>query len=758
MIILSDPTANTNIQNIFYKNSSVNVTAGCTIEHNMNQLLDNIVVYTTATDDDYIGTLGAQIIKKNPFTKLFPLNSILRPNRPINPGVKYYIANATDNIDNNKFYNYRTVPYPQSSPRVYYPGVRNYYQYWVSPAGQGINITVKYKIESATVTQAYATGSKIVYTTTQDHGFTLGKFVTISGSGESSINLVKKEIIEIADSKTFAVASNLAATMTAYTSLNKTATLVDSTTGNARPTKSALANKIVVKFEKYHYLPATCTVVITYSDNTTASPSAFNVPSDGNLSIYYNGSTWSTSAPFNSTQPISYPTPKEIKSINIATPSAGSEKIIGLIEVSARWIQDLSSDVVSFTIDKESTSNPEDILPVGNITANNLALELAKYNENYLPTIAYNRDNDWETTPSISNAIYLYKNSELKPHFKVYHSAGKIVDGTQKYDIVPQGYFYIDDFTIQEFGNVSINALDASRFLMDTLSPDLIYSNAPATSVMMGILDSIGFTNYNFNVVLDNSNKLIDTSIPTLVYWWSDDSKTVWDALQELCRDFQINCFVDENNVLQFYTRDYMYNRSSVNWEFYYETPQGGDKLPNIINFNKKEILSANQVKVIWKVPMSSLYSQGAEDLWSSEPSFLISGGLRYDIEANTPAENINFDIDIDNLDPYVKYESVFNFSGYMLVDSEIFEYDAVQFEYLPVSAAYSDPKIKVWLSSQGDWAKYRALSKTGSEYFKPTGVIRIKRRGVFRTQQAKHFATASVVDTWNKIEKDVWR
>ena len=137
-----------------------------------------------------------------------------------------------------------------------------------------------------------------------------------------------------------------------------------------------------------------------------------------------------------------------------------------------------------------------------------MSLNLAKYDPDNMQTVPYNRDNDWLTTPSPANTIYLYKNAELKPHFKVYHSAGKVIDGSNKYDIVPQGVFYIDDFTIQEFGDSSINSIDSSKFLMETLCPDLIYNYAPATSVLMGILDSIGFTSYNFNVVLNNSNQL----------------------------------------------------------------------------------------------------------------------------------------------------------------------------------------------------------------------------------------------------------
>ena len=61
--------------------------------------------------------------------------------------------------------------------------------------------------------------------------------------------------------------------------------------------------------------------------------------------------------------------------------------------------------------------------------------------------------------------------------------------------------------------------------------------DSPVTSVIKRVLDSIGFSNYKIHV------KLIDekvTDIPSLNYWWCDGDKTVWEVLQELCRDIQI--------------------------------------------------------------------------------------------------------------------------------------------------------------------------------------------------------------------------
>jgi hypothetical protein len=716
----------------------------------MNSLLDNITISTTITDTEYVEDIGSELIAKriNPFKKLFPIDSVLKPFRPTSSGIKYYVGIDSDHQGSNRFYDYRTVPYPSSSPRVYYPGITTPYKYWVTPQNTGINATVKYVQSTATIDEAYATGEKVVYKTTADHGFTIGQRITITGSGTSSWNLINQIITDVPDSRTFSFTNTLA--KSEEYGLSKTATLVNSS-GTATPTKPALANKIVIKFEKYHSLPSTCTISIDYNDATTdVTLSPITVPSNGILEVYYNGTTWSTTPPFSSSQAIAYPAPKEIKSITINTPSAGAGKLIGLIEISARWIKDISADVVSFDISKESTSNANDILPVGNITANSLNLSLARYNQSSLRVLTYNRDDNWTVSPAPNDVIYFAKNAEIKPHLKVYHSNGAVTEGSLKYDRIQQGTFYLDSHSISQFGDVQVNALDGSKRLMESLVPDLIYEQAPVTSIVSAILDSIGFSNYNINVSLNEQS--IDTSIPTCNFWWSENDKTVWNCLQELCRDIQMNAYFDEDNILQFYTRNYLYNKTTIDWEFYYE--QNGNKLANIMEFNKQELASANHVKVIWRTPMSSLYRQTASDLWTSEPSFLISGGLRQQIDANTPAENVIFDIDIDNLDPFAKFESTFNYSGYFLVNSEIFEYDAIYFDYEPLD---SNERDLVPIGSSSDWSKYRALSKTGTEYFKPTGLYRIKARGVFGTEKQTHLATSSVAGDWSQIEDDIW-
>ena len=660
-----------NLKTLLYNSTNIKISSGCYIEYNMNTMLDGVSATNNIADSVYtsqilkrvtIGPLalttpGWTATRPNPYKKLFPVDSIIKPFRPLKSGIKYLILEkpvingGPSEIQKNTFSNYRSVSYPEAQPRIYYPGESTYYKYWVTPQNTGVNITINYLTNS---------------------------------------------------------------------------------------TQYALSNKIVLKFESTHSLPATYTIKIVKSDNTEQTiANALTTPVDGLVELYYNGTSWSTA------QSDLFATPISIKSITVTTPSAGSEKIIGVTEVSARWIKDISTDVVSFEISKESSSSSEDLLPVGKITANSINLELAKYNKNLLEYVSYNR------SASLNSSLtYMVKNAKIKTFFKVYHANGLITEGSEKYDQIDQGDFYINEFSISNHGEVSLTALDSAKYLMEVVCPDILCKSYPVTAIIRRLLDSVGYTNYKFNLSAGT-----DSSIPLINYFWTDGSKTVWEYLQELCRDIQMNAIVDEDDVLQFYSRNYMYSRTTKDWNFYQEKEV--NVLPNIVEFSKKEMPSANQVKIRWSTPTTSEYLQSSDPLWQSSQSFIIAGGLTESLNASG---NTNIAIDLSGPSVYNKLISGFNFEGYFLVDSEIIEYDAMGYQYIPAETTnttvtdaingtvLNDGKnpINIWIESASDLSKYTALSKppdgtTLQINIKPNGRYRIKTRGALGTTAATH-------------------
>jgi hypothetical protein len=290
---------------------------------------------------------------------------------------------------------------------------------------------------------------------------------------------------------------------------------------------------------------------------------------------------------------------------------------------------------------------------------------------------------------------------------------------------------------------------------METIAPDMLCEQYPVTAIIRRLLDSIGFTNYEIRTTI------ADKSVPLINFWWTNGSKTVWQALQELCRDIQMNAFFDGNNVLQFASREYIYTKSNIDWSFTYDAD--GTTLPNIVSFSKQELPSANQVKILWQSQMTSNYAGNSGDLWTDEVSYLSAGGLRSDILANTSPENTVLAIDIETLDRYSPSATLYNYSGYVMIDSEIIEYDAIQYQYTPIG---SNTSQLVWISSSSDVNKYRYLSRPGyadikkpqeTAYFRPTGRYRVKTRGAFGTTPSAHPASAlTSLANWNQ-RKAFW-
>lgn len=666
-------TASDSLKNVYKNDTTVKTALGCSIEYNMNSIIDGITVTSATADSTYISKITDwPTTTANPFKKLFPVDSIVKPFRPVYAGAKYYVMSSTDTAS---YTPYRTVDYFGSSrtdakARVYYPGLSVNYKYWLGAKDTNIDLTVQYKQTSTTWTNAGKTGSI--------------------------------------------------------------------PTGN----KSAVTNKVIVKFEKFHSLPSAYTVVITKDDDSTVTiANAATPPSSGYAYIYLSGGTWTatdgTSVDQNT---LSFDSPVGIKSIRVTATNAGGGKYIGVIEISARWIKDISSDISSFSLTKESSSSSEELLPVGTVTSNVMQLGLAKYSQTTMPIVEYNR----ESTSFDSSLIYMTKNAELVPYIKTYHENGALGSTGSKYDITPQGVYYVDTYSISEHGDTSITSLDSTKYLMDTLCPDLLCEKFPVTAILRNLLDSVGFTNYKFNL------KTNDTSVPQVIYWWTDNRTTVWEAIQELCRDIQMNAVMDEYNVLQFYSRDYLYdkeNRTS-SWTFTYD--KDGDLLPNIADFSKKDIASANTVQVLWHTPLTSNYTGGATDLWTSPVNYLSAGALKNAIELNST----EFVIDIFSIDAYASQLQFFNYSGYILVDSEIIEYDGIGYDIVLLDGT----KVHYFLKSMADANKYLALSKPGfsdpndpigSSYFKPSGRYLIKTRGALGTTAVRHDPANYKLDGW---------
>jgi hypothetical protein len=621
-------SASTSAKQALEQNTSINLNTGCTFEYNMNAMVDNLVV------------TGADITKADgskPFKKLFPIDSIIKPVRPLGAGIKYAISG---DVLAGTYRNPRSSVY-SINYRTYYPGADTYYKYWLAAQGVGVDLTITYP-------------------------------------------------------------------------------------------KTILTNKVVARFEISHSTPGTWSIFLNGTSVATGTNSQIKSFTSGQydagtLTIYYNGTSWVT------TEPATLGNPVSITSLKLTT-GAVSGKYIGVIELSPRLVVDVSSHITDMSISKESSTSAEDILPIGKVSANSLSMNLSSY-EATRKIISFDKTFTFD-----SSKIYLYKKIEIKPYFKLYGSFGTLTDSGGSYEKINQGTFYLDSWSSSEYGDILINALDGAKILQEIIAPSIICEGYSVIAIVRRLLDSVGFTNYNFN------SAATETSVFAPRFWWTDDSKTTWNAIQELCRDSQMTAVFDENNVLQFYTRDYMFNLAkSTNWSFRYAAD--GSNLPNIISLSKNDLASANQVKVLWNSVTTSEYTGNSQPLWKSGNTSMGALSLEEDLSATTGAGGY-ISLSPITINSYqAKTRVLYEYSGYLVIDSEIIEYDAIQYDYTNAD----NTKTQVWITSESDVLKYLGSGIAGASNYQPSGKYRIKARGAFNTTVSKHDAAAStILNSWS--------
>ena len=649
------------VKDIFEKNTSISMNVGATLDINLNTLIDWDKVTTPVT-----GNADTVISGRTPFKKLFPIDTVIKPNRPLSAGVKYAISG---DITANSFKDPKTTPY-QVNYRTYYPSKDTYYKYWVSPKNTNANLTIAYP-------------------------------------------------------------------------------------------KTIPVNKVVVKFETSHATPSSWTIsansgtvlktgtAVKPFTSTSGATTTVNYDA-GSVTIYYTGTTWSLLE-----SDLNYNSFVNITSLNLTAVNPGGW--IGVIEIAPHMVKDLSNDIVSFDIVKEQNSSTEELLPVGYCTANSLDLNIIRYDKTALQFKVFNKYNLSETFDT--SKVYLVKNAAVTAYVKVYHVDGTFSDAQGPYFKVPQGTFYIDHWNISDIGDVNIFALDAAKILQESICPDMVCNNYSAIAIIRRMLDAVGFTNYNFNYT-DTDGSVI---VPT--YWWSSSSNsngngsvTVWDNLQDICRDSQITALVDEYNVLQFYTRDYLFNSSKASsWQFRHSV--SGDLLPNIITLSKKEMPSINQINIRYKTVSMATYDKSSHEILEFTDDAIMSAAIKTNIlESADPVLTPN----VAHISHYMGLELIqvgeedlldpstptfIPFNGYVLIDSEIIEYDAIEYTYR--DSVTGDLKY-VDVSSKSDLSRYMGLAAvsvdsnatTYKTSMAPTSRYRIKTRGAFGTKKASHYAS----------------
>lgn len=486
--------------------------------------------------------------------------------------------------------------------------------------------------------------------------------------------------------------------------------------------KKATSNKIVVKFETSHSIPTEWNLKVTNAAGVKSTIySGTTCPTDGIVNVYYNGlPTWTTvAADLDTTKSIDINKLElEIKKNSIAG------GFVGVIELSARYVVDITDRVESFNISANSSDKVDGIVPVGDVTANSINLAINAYDKNY---------DHYDKIKSFNkDKISLYKNIIIRPYVRV------------DMEVINLGVFYLDSYSVDEFGAINISGLDGARELQYIKPPDIVTKDMSSVAIIRRLLDSIGFTNYNFN--LPEGSK--DTVTP--FYWYTDKEKTVWQLIQDLCKDTQTVAIFDENDKLQFYPRSYLFSTTKLpQASFRYDTK--GSNLPNISSISIENVPSVKSIKVLYSPQLSSSYLINADPMYKAPVITLGAAALIDDVKIDNKdlVAYPDAPLGVLKLEPIVisgVEQQFYSYSGYLIVEKEIIEYDAIQYTYelaYPIGDKKTD---EIWITSESDVQKYQGLSKPST--LKPTGVYRIKTRNAFNVLPSNDSSLEHNVDT----------
>jgi hypothetical protein len=486
--------------------------------------------------------------------------------------------------------------------------------------------------------------------------------------------------------------------------------------------KTAVANKITIKFETSHSKPTSWSLkMLDLTGSESIVYNGLTCGDNGVVNLYYNGNTWTETELDTPSAGLNLSGLKlQINSIDTAS------GYLGIIEIAAKYVVDISQNLKSIRLSQTASDSAAELVPVGNVTANSLSLSLFSYDQMYS---VYDKSTAFDKTK-----LNLYKNVILRPY---------VLIESEKINL---GKFYTDSFTTGEFGDISIVALDGARELQYIKPPDIITKDMSSVAIIRRLLDSVGFTNYHFNLADDDS-----ATIKPL-YWFTDPNKTVWQHIQDLCQDTQMIASFDNNDILQFYPRDYIFKNKSIQASFRSKSHTGSSNLPNIATMSIENVPSVKAIKVLYNAQLSSSYIQNADPLYSSPVVTLGAAALTVDlgpVESAylTPSDSMYAPKGIVNLEPVItsgEAKQLYSYSGYLVIQKEVIEYDAIGYSYQPIDTTQG---VKyMWMTSESDVQKHQGLALPNT--FTATGQYRIKNRNVFNTVDSTDTASLTHIAT----------
>ena len=416
-----------------------------------------------------------------------------------------------------------------------------------------------------------------------------------------------------------------------------------------------------------------------------------------------------------------------------------------LIEMSPRLLVNISDKVIDYNIKKMLSDIGSTSLPVGQLLASTGTLSLFDDDQ------AFNENN----TSSIVSK-YIRKNIK----FNFYESLFDV--GGDEYSI-PIKTLYSEGFPQADVtaATLSLELRDFYFFLESMPAPRLLTTQTSLSYAISLILDYIGFSNYVFKRVPDESD-------PIIPYFFIAPDQNVAEVLNQLAVSTQTAMFFDEYNNFVVMSKDYlMPTETQRDVDFVLsgsnnQTDSGiienasSGNLPNILSIasQDKKIYNDGKINYTTRYIQRSYGSIKQSTMIDKEKTWIYKPSLLWEVAGTDQTKTINeiaskqgsyvlgampLNSDIPSTPPTVEKNVVVNNvidlgenvywltrnSGYLYSNGEIIKYDAAQYNITGIG--------NVWISDNQEYQKYFAsLPFNGKIY--PTGLIRIYSTPYYET------------------------
>ena len=408
-----------------------------------------------------------------------------------------------------------------------------------------------------------------------------------------------------------------------------------------------------------------------------------------------------------------------------------------LIEMSPRLTVNISDKVIDFNIKKILSDIGTTSLPVGQLLASTGTLSLFDDDQ------AFNENN-------ISSIVAKYIRKNIK--FIFYES---ILDvGEDEYS-VPIKTLYSEGFPQADVtaAKLSIELRDFYFFLESMPAPRLLTTQTSLSYAISMLLDYVGFSNYTFKRVADESD-------PIIPYFFVAPDQNVAEVLNQLAVSTQSAMFFDEYNNFVVMSKDYLMPTSTQRQTDFVlsgsnnQTDSGviqnasSGKLPNIIAIasQDKKIYNDGKINYTTRYIQRSYGSIRQSTMIDKEKTWIYKPSLLWEVSGTENTKTINelaskqgsyvlgampLNSDLVGTAPVVVGNVLTNniidlgenvywltrYNGYLYSNGEVIRYDASEFDITGTG--------KVWISSNQEYQKYFASIPFNGKIY-PTGLVRI--------------------------------